>query len=175
MTPTPGPEITPDRPEPAQGVSEALRDRIEAAMRRDDFSIATMANAVLPVVEAETGALTHLLRKTEDELHEARTHAEQAERERDDARAELDKAMQGAALAINLAGRQAADDRTRAEKAEAAVEWVRALHVRHDCTTHVKTSTPVPCVNHGICEGCGALPGYPCRTLIVLDQPEAAP
>ncbi|OLT24366.1 hypothetical protein BJF79_13565 [Actinomadura sp. CNU-125] len=60
-------------------------------------------------------------------------------------------------------------------QAEASVQRVRELHVRHDCTTHVKASTPVPCVNHGICEGCGAPPGYPCRTLEALDQPEATP
>ncbi|MFE9099890.1 hypothetical protein [Actinomadura geliboluensis] len=44
----------PDDPSPSE--LAALRERIEAAMRRDDFSITTMADAVMPVVEAAIGA-----------------------------------------------------------------------------------------------------------------------
>lgn len=136
---------------------DLLRDQIETALRRGRCCpghIPRVAYAVLPVVEAETGALTHLLRRTEDELHEAR--------------AELDKAMQGAALAINLAGRQAEKDRNRAEQAEAALQRVRtlALRARHAAvdTWHLDiTGTPPT----------ATVPAD--DILAALDQPEAAP
>lgn len=61
----------------------------------------------------------------------------------------------------------------RANQAEAALERVRQLHRRHDCATdHIKTSTPVPCVNDGVCLGCGAPQGYECETLRVIDRSE---
>lgn len=143
-----------------------LRDRIADALTREHYRRAheriessveehcmAFADAVLPVVEAETGALTHLLRKTEDDLH--------------DARAELDKAMQGAALAIKLAGRQAEKDRTRAKQAEAAVQRVR------DIAEELAGLAPGDEWSDDMASTVGA--DVARRFLAALDQPEAAP
>lgn len=72
----------------------------------DDWDV-HLADAVLPVFEAETGTLTFLLRKTEDELHEQRKRAEEAERLRDAALAALPDLIRVAAHVSR--GRSAVD------------------------------------------------------------------
>lgn len=50
-----------------------------------------------------------------------------------------------------------------------AVTRIRELHRPHDCATdHIKASTPVPCINEGVCRGC-ATTDYPCRTIRALE------
>lgn len=54
--------------------------------------------------------------------------------------------------------------------AEAALHRVWELHRPHDCADHIRPSTPVPCVNAGVCRGCHA--EHPCPTLRAIDTEE---
>lgn len=54
--------------------------------------------------------------------------------------------------------------------AQDSLARVRELHRPHDCADHIRPSTPVPCVNAGVCRGCHA--EYPCPTIRAIDAEE---
>lgn len=116
---------------------EQLRDALEGATRwamtnadattHRPMSMLTLADAVLPVVEAETAAL--------------RERAEEAERKL----AELERALnwQTSCLACSRVLDSSYAETVRAEKAEAAVERAREL-ARHPRTSHGRVNDYVP-------------------------------
>lgn len=143
------------KPEPAdralQGHTE-LRDRIEAAMRRDDFSIVTMADAVLPVVEAalakQAADIDEEIIKPERALHEQTIkRAEQAEHERDTAEGTVRRVRHVLAWKTLLTGPQA-------EKAVRVTDVEAALAIKQP-----KETRPAEHVRGANAEDCPACAG----------------
>jgi hypothetical protein len=87
----------PRPPAPDSAVCEFIRKQL-AAVLTEVATSARIRRALHLDAEQDAAALTHLLRKTEDELHTERQRAEQAERERDEARAAAD--MCGASMVV---------------------------------------------------------------------------
>lgn len=157
--PEPEPPRLPDlRDQIAEALYRRLREQVGSDMGsqiRAEAKADDLTDAVMHVIEAAMLAIEVDATQRADELA---GRLQQAETDRDQL------AARNRALDAHIG------DVTRHRlAAEAAVRRVRQVHRRHDCTRHVSARTPVPCVNDGLCEGCGA---RDCRTLAALNAKE---
>lgn len=143
------------RAEQAEAEVEKLQRRVSGYRGMKDVYLRERNAAHDELIEAEN--LIELLCNDREAGQGVAKAALTEQRERAE-QAEAQNRQYDTAIAAERRGRLAA---------EAAVRRVREHHHRHDCTRHVSASTPVPCVNEGLCEGCAAR--HPCPTVAALD------
>lgn len=151
----------------------ALRQRAEQAKRERDTAREALDAAAIVIASLR------------DQRNEQRQRADKAERrvehfEEHAAQVDADLGIEThraetAERKLQQALDQIATERRGRLAAEAAARRGREIHRRHDCGRHVNPRTPVPCVNAGLCEGCGAK--HPCQTYtaLTIKQPKETP